>query len=376
MPIPYAIHDDDPDLVRVSPPSSTAVLAALKAKVALDAFDGYPRAPVTAADEDEKKPAIQIESADSSDYEKQKQEHKPELEKNGREMKVSDKARREVQAAIDEATKRIKDQSDRFQQAAVPLATRVRDFAERRPVLFTFAVIWTALSVLPIVFFAGFVLSVTGIVLGVAAIGICLSVLGTILFGATILLPVLFVTSCAAIFFVASLVGLFLAHRLYLHLAHATRTDAGRVVSASTVVPAVSAWVRETLVRAESALPLALVPARRVVVVKSGDATPTADAVVVLGRAHPAPPAAHYSSNGPSGADALARAGAYRAHAAEPGTLSLSSDSSSSGAGSNTSASTGTGTGSSAGLGTEFDTTESEGTSWASVSRPQSLASS
>ena len=89
--MPMAIHDDETDIVKITPPGSAHDL-----------------------------------KLDTTHYEHQPlhvKEEKPSIEE-------------EVQRKMDETVRRVREQSDRLQAAATPYAQKTRDFAEHRPVLF------------------------------------------------------------------------------------------------------------------------------------------------------------------------------------------------------------------------------------------------
>ncbi|ORY32881.1 hypothetical protein BCR39DRAFT_522258 [Naematelia encephala] len=203
MPTPiHSFSEDETDIVKISPPSSTTMI------------------------EDEKKPSIKQEKVD-------------------------------VQAMVDDTVKRVREQSDRFQAAAIPYADATRSLAENKPVLFTFLAIFTFLSIIPIGIFAAFVLSATAFIVGSALVIALLSVLGTVLFASTLLLPILFVTTLISLSILTFLLALFLAHRLYLHIQLAstdTETETVPAKGYDKLSRGVRGWLDETGARVNDGL--------------------------------------------------------------------------------------------------------------------------
>ncbi|ORX35735.1 hypothetical protein BD324DRAFT_631465 [Kockovaella imperatae] len=153
----------------------------------------------------------------------------------------------DVQGMVDETVRRVREQSDRIQAAAMPYAEKTRAYAERQPVLFTYLAIFVALSIIPVGFFIGFVLSASLFIIAAAAVAIFACVLGVVVLGACFLLPTLFVTSLVSLFFLSCLLGLFLVHRLYLHITAAKSTN-GRV-DYDSLSRGVKTWLEETVDR-------------------------------------------------------------------------------------------------------------------------------
>ncbi|WWC61966.1 uncharacterized protein I303_104552 [Kwoniella dejecticola CBS 10117] len=171
--------------------------------------------------------------------------------------------RQEMNGMIDDTVKRVKLQSDKLQIAAQPYADKTRNFAESRPVLFTFIALWAAFSAIPILIFLGFALIATVVILstatffsGMIVIGAILmgggALIGTLLFGVALLVPVIFITTFLALGTLTTLLGLFLLHRLYLNLSDAAANEGW---TTNAIISGVKNWIEETSLRIRSSSP-------------------------------------------------------------------------------------------------------------------------
>ncbi|WVF71363.1 hypothetical protein IAT40_006167 [Kwoniella sp. CBS 6097] len=184
---------------------------------------------------------------------------KHQLPKTGVNVKADGEVLKEVQSVVEDTVRRVRQQSDKFQSAAQPYADKTRSFAERRPVLFTFLVLWATFSIIPILFFLTFALISTAIIASTAIFFLALTIIGTILLAASILLctlcggllvlfPVLCVTTFMAFGALSTLLGIFLAHRLYLHISLAAAEDKAGF-SIATLARGIFSWIDETVER-------------------------------------------------------------------------------------------------------------------------------
>ncbi|WVQ99490.1 hypothetical protein IAU59_006625 [Kwoniella sp. CBS 9459] len=166
---------------------------------------------------------------------------------------------RDVQSVVEDTVKRVRQQSDKFQSAAQPYADKTRSFAEQRPVLFTFLVIWATFSAIPILFFLTFGLITTAVIASTAIFFLALTAIGTVLLAATVLIctlcggllvlfPVLCISTFLAFGALSTLVGIFLAHRLYLHVSLTAAEDKAGF-SLATLMRGTVSWIDETIER-------------------------------------------------------------------------------------------------------------------------------
>ncbi|CAK9781096.1 hypothetical protein CC85DRAFT_310563 [Cutaneotrichosporon oleaginosum] len=162
-----------------------------------------------------------------------------------KQMKQPDLHAPPPQIALEDLTRRVRETSDRIQLALSPFAERVKTFAEARPVIFTFTSIFIALSCIPAVCTAIFVLCVSALFTGIAIFLLCLSIVGTIGLAMFFLIPVLVIMASLSAMAVGVLLALFLAHRLYLHI----RSDCEYTPGLSGVLSGIQSWVDETLGR-------------------------------------------------------------------------------------------------------------------------------
>ncbi|KAK4689284.1 hypothetical protein P7C73_g828, partial [Tremellales sp. Uapishka_1] len=167
---------------------------------------------------------------------------------------ATEQAAADVQGTMDDTVRRIRETSDRLQQVALPYANRTKSFAEERPVLFTYLAILIALSIVPICIFVGFVLSITTLILGTAAFFICLFTFGTIVLGVSILLPILIFTTFLSLCTLTFLLGLFLLHRLYLHVS-ASVSNSDEQADVAALSTGVKTWLEETKSRVNVSVP-------------------------------------------------------------------------------------------------------------------------
>ncbi|OCF32928.1 hypothetical protein I316_05265 [Kwoniella heveanensis BCC8398] len=167
---------------------------------------------------------------------------------------------KDVQSVVEDTVRRVRQQSDKFQSAAQPYADKTRSFAERRPVLFTFLVLWASFSSIPVFFFLTFALISTAIIASTAIFFLALTIIGTVLFTASVLLctlcvgllvlfPVLCISTFIAFSALSTFVGIFLAHRLYLHIKLAKAEDEAGLFSIATLFRGVVSWIDETIER-------------------------------------------------------------------------------------------------------------------------------
>ncbi|WOO81116.1 uncharacterized protein LOC62_03G004646 [Vanrija pseudolonga] len=152
---------------------------------------------------------------------------------------------RAAQAALDDLTRRVREQSDKFQKALTPAANAAKAFAESNPVVFTFLAIFTTLSAIPVLCFVGFVVASTVFLTAAAGLILVFLILGAIFLGAAFVLPVIIFTGIVSFVALSILLALFLAHRLYLHLVDST-ADA---VNLGTVAAGFRTWTDETFAR-------------------------------------------------------------------------------------------------------------------------------
>ncbi|WVR06864.1 hypothetical protein IAU60_003900 [Kwoniella sp. DSM 27419] len=259
--------DDHSDLVKISPPPSSASLmsyntSSIKSEpVTNDMFSGVSsRSPFSSLSSSQRSEAgvktqgTMTESQVSTDT---AMLSSSETEDTKRGIKGDGEALRDVQSVVEDTVKRVRERSDQFQHAAQPYADKTRSFAERRPVLFTFLALWAAFSAIPILIFLGFALTATTVIAFSSAFFIAMIIIGTILLTATViigtvlgafvlLLPFLFFTTVLAVGALAALLGLFLIHRLYLHLS-ASSVDQG--LNTRSISIGVRSWADETIER-------------------------------------------------------------------------------------------------------------------------------
>ncbi|KAL1411475.1 hypothetical protein Q8F55_002436 [Vanrija albida] len=152
---------------------------------------------------------------------------------------------RAAQAALDDLSRRVREQSDKIQKALTPAAEAAKGFAESNPVVFTFLAIFAALSFVPVLCFVGFVAASTIFLTAAAALILLFLILGTVFLGAAFVLPVIIFTGIVSFVALSILLALFLAHRLYLHLVDST-ADA---VTLATVAAGFRTWTDETFAR-------------------------------------------------------------------------------------------------------------------------------
>lgn len=136
--------------------------------------------------------------------------------------------------------------------ATKPYTDKVVAVAEQNPILFTFASIWIAFSIIPIIIFAGFVAFCTVTIFSIATFFICativgillltfFAVIGTVVIASAILIPTLAITTILSTLTLSFLLGLFVIHRLYLHLSAATSDE----WSLEAVGQGFKGWVEE-----------------------------------------------------------------------------------------------------------------------------------
>ncbi|WWD03364.1 hypothetical protein V865_001416 [Kwoniella europaea PYCC6329] len=166
---------------------------------------------------------------------------------------------------VEDTVRRVRQQSDKLQSIAQPYADKTRYFAESKPVLFTFIALWIGFSAIPILIFLGFALAATVFILSTALIFSAVVILGailmaaatligTILFGATILTPILFLTTFLSSCTLFTLLCLFLIHRLYLHIQLST-AESSEGYSLSALGSGIKSWMDETIQRIILSLP-------------------------------------------------------------------------------------------------------------------------
>ncbi|WRT66563.1 uncharacterized protein IL334_003522 [Kwoniella shivajii] len=181
-----------------------------------------------------------------------------------KEVKPDGEILKDVSGVVEDTVRKVRQQSDKLQVAAQPYADKTRCFAETRPVLFTFIAIWAGFSMIPLLVFLGFALATTVFIVstavffsGLVIIGTVLTgvaaFIGTLLFGAAILTPILFITTLLALGTLTTLLGLFLVHRLYLHVSISS-SEEGWTTSALSV--GIKSWAEETFQRVQSSLPV------------------------------------------------------------------------------------------------------------------------
>ncbi|WWC69984.1 uncharacterized protein I206_103928 [Kwoniella pini CBS 10737] len=177
--------------------------------------------------------------------------------------KLPEQAHQDMNGVFDDTVKKVKIQSDKLQTAAQPYADKTRNFAESRPVLFTFIALWAAFSAIPIFIFLGFALITTLVIMSTAIffsaliiIGAVLmgggALIGTLLFGVALLVPIIFITTFLAVGSLTTLLGLFLVHRLYLNIANAAVQEGW---TANAIISGIKAWIEETSIRIRSSSP-------------------------------------------------------------------------------------------------------------------------
>ncbi|WVQ81741.1 hypothetical protein IAT38_003866 [Cryptococcus sp. DSM 104549] len=173
-------------------------------------------------------------------------------------VKTSQQVIREVDEKMEGVVKRVEEITDRIYLVCKPLSDKALSFAENRPLLFTFVSLWAFFSAIPILFFLGFLAFAAVSIASVAAFFICVTVIGialaavsaligTLVLSSAILLPILCFTTLLATSSLAFLLTLFLAHRLYLHLAASTSEE----ISAQTLSAGVRGWAGESVERVE-----------------------------------------------------------------------------------------------------------------------------
>ncbi|WWC94595.1 hypothetical protein V866_001442 [Kwoniella sp. B9012] len=171
---------------------------------------------------------------------------------------------------VEDTVRRVRKQSDKLQSIAQPYADKTRYFAESKPVLFTFIALWIGFSAIPILIFLGFALAATVFILSTALIFSAVVILGailmaaatligTILFGATILTPILFLTTFLSSCTLFTLLCLFLVHRLYLHIQSST-SESSEGYSMSAIGSGIKSWMDETIQRIILSLPFTRKP--------------------------------------------------------------------------------------------------------------------
>ncbi|WWC89160.1 uncharacterized protein L201_004078 [Kwoniella dendrophila CBS 6074] len=180
-----------------------------------------------------------------------------------KEVKSDSQVLKDVHGVVEDTVRRVRQQSDKLQSAAQPYADRTRTFAETNPVLFTFIALWVVFSSIPILMFLGFALASTVFIVSTAIffsalilIGAILTgaaaLIGTIIFGAALLAPVLFVTTILAFGTLTTLLGLFLVHRLYLHISISSSREG---LTTTTIGLGIKSWFEETFKRVLSSVP-------------------------------------------------------------------------------------------------------------------------
>ncbi|OWZ55151.1 hypothetical protein C368_02956 [Cryptococcus neoformans 125.91] len=136
--------------------------------------------------------------------------------------------------------------------ATKPYSDQVVAVAEQNPILFTFASIWIAFSAIPIIIFTGVVVFCTVTIFSIATFFICaaiigillltfFAVIGTVVIASAVLIPTLAITTILSTLTLSFLLGLFVFHRLYLHLSSATSDE----WSLETVGEGFKGWAEE-----------------------------------------------------------------------------------------------------------------------------------
>ncbi|KAK8864580.1 hypothetical protein IAR55_001830 [Kwoniella newhampshirensis] len=284
MPHSTARNDDDDmsDLVKISPPSSspslmsyTETVPSMKS-VSEGGYRSHSHSQshseigsrASSFDSSEPSGESTISSASMAAPSNQVQRHDDEHVDIGRPsvqgVRSDEEVVKDVRGAVEGTVRRVREQSDKFQLAARPYADKIRSFAENRPVLFTFIALWMIISAIPVALFLGFAILATLTVASIAAFFVAASVIGiilfavaalagTVLFAMTFLLPVLLVTTALTLMALSTLLSLFLAHRLYLHLSVSTSKAAD--LNVHTLSVGIRAFIEETLERINLKLP-------------------------------------------------------------------------------------------------------------------------
>ncbi|XAO21898.1 hypothetical protein I312_100654 [Cryptococcus bacillisporus CA1280] len=133
-----------------------------------------------------------------------------------------------------------------------PYSDKVVAVAEQYPILFAFAFTWIAFSSIPIIIFTGFIVFCTVTIFAIATFFIFAAIfglvlltfsaaIGTLVLALAILLPILAITTILSALTLSFLLGLFVIHRLYLHLSSATSNE----WSIEAVGEGFKGWVEE-----------------------------------------------------------------------------------------------------------------------------------
>ncbi|KAK6909701.1 hypothetical protein L486_00652 [Kwoniella mangroviensis CBS 10435] len=268
-------EDEFSDIVKISPPSSSASLLSydsvsvgenndnhndseIKSKYmssTKDETDVKPIIPVSPSKHvnDRKPPHVTFEPVPITPSKKEHKQPVSAVEEEGK------------HGVVEDTVRRVKQQSDKLHSIAQPYADKTRYFAESKPVLFTFIALWIGFSAIPMLIFLGFALASTVFILSTALIfsavvilGAILmaaaTIIGTILFGASILTPILFLTTFLSSCTLITLLCLFLIHRLYLHIQLST-TETSEGYSLSAIGSGIKSWMDETIQRIILSLP-------------------------------------------------------------------------------------------------------------------------
>ncbi|WVW84124.1 hypothetical protein I302_106153 [Kwoniella bestiolae CBS 10118] len=275
--MPQSIDDDFSDIVKISPPSSSANLSSFDSIGENDTqikHEPLTLSSTTTTSQDgtsdastqlDIKPIIPSSPTQNKDRKPLNVTFKPvpiTPTKKDIKHKVDEG---EGHGVVEDTVRRVRQQSDKLQSIAQPYADKTRFFAESKPVLFTFIALWVGFSAIPILIFLGFALAATVFILSTALVfsavivlGAVLmaaaTIIGTILFGATILTPILFLTTLFATGTLLTLLGLFLIHRLYLHIQLST-SQSPEGYSLQAIGEGLKSWAEETIQRFLSSLP-------------------------------------------------------------------------------------------------------------------------
>ncbi|WVQ67271.1 uncharacterized protein L199_005466 [Kwoniella botswanensis] len=280
--MPQSAEDEFSDIVKISPPSSSASLMSYDSVSAgesnnnnnnnnseiksdfmsntKDETDVKPIIPVSPSKHtnDRRPPHVTFEPVPITPS---KKEHRQPISLEEEEGK---------HGVVEDTVRRVRQQSDKLQSIAQPYADKTRYFAESKPVLFTFIALWIGFSAIPILIFLGFALASTVFILSAALIFSAVVILGailmaattligTILFGATILTPILFLTTFLSSCTLFTLLCLFLVHRLYLHIQLST-SESSEGYSMSAIGSGIKSWMDETIQRIILSLPFTRKP--------------------------------------------------------------------------------------------------------------------
>lgn len=146
-----------------------------------------------------------------------------------------------LKVMLDDSVKRVKGVADRVEhQYVTPLANAIGSFASSNPVIFTFLSFFTIFSAIPVLIAIGVITFFLSVLLGTLFSVFFAVTAGILLVAGFILTPILAFTAFMSFLATSSLVGLFLASRLYVCINKA---------GLSNISGGILDWIEETRLR-------------------------------------------------------------------------------------------------------------------------------